>query len=187
MFYPSIAKIGSGACRECGKRKWREAYQKDPSRFQARAKAYVVKNRDAVLAKARASASARYAENPDRVREIKREWSGRNPERRLDYRLRAGYGITLAEYRSMLEKQGGGCAICKAKESSGGGRLVVDHCHVTGGIRGLLCDTCNSGIGFFDENAASMRAAAEYIERAQQQAPVRVVPAMRINLLQGAN
>ena len=57
-----------------------------------------------------------------------------------DVRLVETYGITQADYETMLAAQGGGCAICKGKRT---GNLDVDHCHKTGLVRGLLCRRCN--------------------------------------------
>lgn len=51
------------------------------------------------------------------------------------------YGITGDDYESLLARQGGKCAICRARPKSK--RLAVDHNHVTGAVRGLLCSRCN--------------------------------------------
>lgn len=51
------------------------------------------------------------------------------------------YGLTAEEYDMLLERQGGKCAICRAKPKSQ--RLAVDHDHKTGAVRGLLCSRCN--------------------------------------------
>jgi hypothetical protein len=67
-------------------------------------------------------------------------------------RLKLKYGITLNEYDSMLKSQGSRCAICKKHQSELRTELNVDHCHTTGKVRGLLCNNCNRGIGFFKDN-----------------------------------
>jgi len=62
------------------------------------------------------------------------------------WRLKFYYGITEKEYESMLEAQGGKCAICK-NPPKGGSRskhLHIDHDHDSGKIRGLLCLRCNT-------------------------------------------
>ena len=71
------------------------------------------------------------------------------------------YKITLAEYDTMLEAQGGGCAICGKA-----GDLHVDHNHSTSQIRGLLCHGCNTGIGLLTESAATLSSAIAYLEAA---------------------
>ena len=61
------------------------------------------------------------------------------------------YGMTIADYDAMLLAQGGSCAICKSKSAGNKGQyFAIDHCHKTGKIRGLLCITCNSRLGWIE-------------------------------------
>jgi len=62
----------------------------------------------------------------------------------------------------MSESQGGICAICK-KPPQQNKRLAVDHCHTTGDIRGLLCDLCNRGLGFFQDDIERIAIAIVYL------------------------
>jgi hypothetical protein len=102
-------------------------------------------------------------------------WKAKNPERakelhRLSYQkrkiawrereLKNEYGLTLAEVDAMKQAQGGKCLICDREAS-----LVVDHCHVSGQVRGLLCNRCNIGLGHFTDDPALLRVAALYLER----------------------
>jgi hypothetical protein len=59
------------------------------------------------------------------------------------------YGMTLEQHAAMLEAQGGLCAICR-KPPSGKRPLVVDHCHASGTVRGLLCYGCNRALHVLD-------------------------------------
>jgi len=59
------------------------------------------------------------------------------------------YGITQAEYGTMLERQGGLCAICTIPMSPGKG-THVDHDHITDQVRGLLCSSCNHSLGHLE-------------------------------------
>lgn len=70
------------------------------------------------------------------------------------------YSISLEDYNKMLEKQNGVCAICGKKPKE---RLAVDHNHITGKVRGLLCIKCNLGISKFDDNIPTMEKAIKYI------------------------
>lgn len=69
------------------------------------------------------------------------------------------YGITADEYRELVAKQKGRCAICKKKPTV----LHVDHCHNSRKVRGLLCGTCNRGLGMFYDDPLLMELAARYV------------------------
>ena len=98
------------------------------------------------------------------MREYERE---RGPEWRRKKTLQR-YGITPEDYNRMLEEQEGKCAICQSTDSEHPitELLVVDHCHLTGKVRGLLCNTCNRGIGFMREETDRLLNAAVYLENA---------------------
>ena len=63
----------------------------------------------------------------------------------------------------MLERQGGTCAICERTPGSGR-KFAVDHDHVTGNVRALLCGRCNVAIGMAGESATRLKKMAEYLE-----------------------
>lgn len=71
------------------------------------------------------------------------------------------YGCTSETYEEFLERQDSLCAICGKKPDK---EFHVDHDHKTGKIRGLLCDTCNRGIGYFKDDSNILRAAARYLD-----------------------
>lgn len=66
------------------------------------------------------------------------------------HRLRR-YGIGNTEYGELLNRQKGHCVFC-SKTSDGLKSLAVDHCHVTGNVRGLLCSSCNRLLGQLERN-----------------------------------
>jgi hypothetical protein len=91
-------------------------------------------------------------------------------DRRYNLRRR---GISSEDFLTeLLTRQGGVCAVCKGAILSTKGRTpysgVVDHCHKTGKIRGLLHRTCNSGLGFFGDSPEHLEGAAAYLRAARR-------------------
>jgi hypothetical protein len=78
------------------------------------------------------------------------------------------YGISIEDYNRMLVAQGGKCAICESESTGAKGKMffAVDHDHITGKIRGLLCVYCNQGIGNLKDDSDLLRRAASYLENA---------------------
>ncbi|MGR3220424.1 MAG: endonuclease VII domain-containing protein [Candidatus Anammoxibacter sp.] len=74
-------------------------------------------------------------------------------------RKRQVHGLTPEDEAKMLQEQNNVCAICGCNLP-----LCIDHNHITGIIRGLLCNKCNLGIGYFNDNPIDLRKAADYLE-----------------------
>jgi hypothetical protein len=127
-----------------------------------------------------AAAKARKEANPE-LKQVARErtqrWRQENPERYAanlkrfkesggmkkalrKWHLKTKYGLTPEQYDQMLESQGGGCAICG--KPPGDTALHVDHCHETGRVRGLLCFSCNAGLGQFKHDPDLLYSAMTY-------------------------
>lgn len=77
-----------------------------------------------------------------------------------EYHLRRRYGITSADVDALVAAQGGLCALCRERAPE-----HVDHDHVTGAVRGVLCSCCNQGLGNFRDSVAALRRAITYLER----------------------
>lgn len=122
------------------------------------------------------------AKFPDRVRANERRWRRRNPlamrakrvksdarcgERIRRHNLRRNYGMTTEAYDAMLDSQNYACACCGGANKDGR-RLAVDHCHGNGHIRGLLCSSCNAGIGMFRNDASILVKAIEYLNKTER-------------------
>lgn len=79
------------------------------------------------------------------------------------------YGLTVGDVDRMREDQGNRCAICKTHADDiphtafKHNPLVIDHCHTTGKVRGLLCPTCNAMLGHAKDNVAILSAAITYL------------------------
>jgi hypothetical protein len=102
-------------------------------------------------------------------KETQREWAKNNPDRCENARLKYRFGITLAQYKELLQAQNYSCAICKitteeyAKISKH--KFHVDHCHDTGEVRGLLCNNCNVSLGGFKDKKEILESAIAYLTR----------------------
>ena len=125
-------------------------------------------------ARARVKTNARYANDP--VFKAKRRATSvaskarRSPAAiaRTKYnaklnQLKKKYNLTIEQYTELANGQEGRCKICGRSDK----KLAVDHCHVTGIVRGLLCRTCNSAIGLFQESLDNVKNAAVYLTAAQ--------------------
>lgn len=97
-----------------------------------------------------------------RQRKDKSYWQ----EKDRKYSLKKKYGLTpedAEEFESTLKSR---CAICRSKGYSINGKrpLAIDHCHDSGMVRGLLCNGCNRGLGFFDDSKIKLLRAWWYLE-----------------------
>lgn len=75
------------------------------------------------------------------------------------------YGITPDVYLKMRDKQECKCKICGKTEEDNGRALCIDHCHTTNVVRGLLCDNCNRGIGFLNDDPKILKSAIKYLNK----------------------
>jgi hypothetical protein len=83
--------------------------------------------------------------------------------------LKRTYGITLEHYQQLLEEQDAKCKICDSEgfvmnKDRHKVKLVVDHDHLTGKVRGLLCHNCNRALGLFKDNPRIIESAVNYLE-----------------------
>ena len=98
------------------------------------------------------------------------EWQRANVERsdrsKRKSHLLIKFGLTLEEFQQWLESQGGVCAICKRViDDVRGFSPHVDHDHLTGKLRGILCFKCNVGLGAFSDNIESLESAIAYLKQ----------------------
>lgn len=112
-----------------------------------------------------ASAHANWAaRNRDHLNKRHREWHQKNRDRSADYGAKKLYRLPFGAYATMLDAQGGMCAICGSRPN-GKRRFHIDHCHATDAIRGLLCSSCNLLIGHAKESAGLLGAAIDYLNK----------------------
>lgn len=157
--------------REEKKRKARERYANDPAfreairirtlryrgtkKGKAKARANYLANRDRRLQQSKAWR----ARNPDCRKDEHRRWKDRNPNHREIKRggfLKKKYGISLKDYDRMVAEQKGGCAICHGPPPKGR-PFSVDHDHTAQRqVRGLLCQKCNTLVGYLEKTSENI-------------------------------
>jgi hypothetical protein len=88
------------------------------------------------------------------------------PGRNRQYWLKHKYRVSVADMEALLEQQGWKCACCGTSSPAGKrDTFVVDHCHDTGAVRGLLCNNCNVGIGRLGDTLAGVMNAVRYLSK----------------------
>lgn len=122
-------------CRSCNNKRSLNTFHKNPSHHRARHMEWHAKNRDSKLEAMRANM------------------------------LRRNYDISIDDYNSMLSAQGGKCANkgCPNIPDTLDRMLAVDHDHVTGNVRGLLCCNCNLVLGNSGESAECFYGLIDYL------------------------
>lgn len=88
------------------------------------------------------------------------------------HKLKTKYGITLAQFNWLLEKQKFLCAICSKKIDPDSRQTAIDHDHETGEIRGILCRSCNRGLGLLGDTKQSIKEAHNYLCKPPVEFPI---------------
>jgi hypothetical protein len=136
-----------GECKACNRAAKRERYASDPQKYVGMVRRW-------------------QRENPERLREYRRERNARPEIKRQqrDMYYRRTYGLSADDVDEMLDAQHGGCAICGTKPERVAS-MHIDHDHEHGHLRGLLCVTCNQGLGQFRDDPALLLRAIVYLRQ----------------------
>ena len=97
--------------------------------------------------------------NPEQIKETVERYRPIHCAKNRQYRIERRFGITVEEYENIL-KWKGKCEVCNLTN-----KLCLDHCHVTGRIRGVLCRKCNTGLGMLNDDPELVKALLVYIQR----------------------
>ena len=130
-----------GQCKACKKVYSTKQYIEHREKLLARSNKYGIEHRE----ERRAYAVKYHAEHPtkNRVHDLVK------------------YNMNLKDYDKLFAAQNGICVICGNPPN--GRNLCVDHNHITGEVRGLLCRNCNSALGLFGDSLDILVTAAEYL------------------------
>lgn len=104
--------------------------------------------------------------------ERRRQWDlasySRNPIRKRINNLWSQFRLRPDDYEAILRRQDYHCMFCNATTSvnrkSKTGPLLVDHNHVTGVVRGLLCTRHNNAVGHIEKNRNILSQILEYLD-----------------------
>jgi hypothetical protein len=141
----------------------RSYYLKNKERMNAASHALYVDNRAERLKYARRR-NADPKIKASRKKYAKKRWKDPEVRRKAkDSILRRNFGITLACFDAMLIAQSGTCAICDRQFKNHKHEPMVDHCHATKRVRGLLCHFCNIALGAFRDDQVILLSAIEYL------------------------
>jgi hypothetical protein len=127
-------------CKKCINKVKHESEKKYPEKYKAKLRIKMAKKRKKIQ------------ETPELLEKAKAN--------RRRWKLKREYGITVEKYEELVLDLNGKCQICGDPAH----RLVIDHCHNSNKVRGLLCDQCNTSLGGFKDNIEIMRKAIEYIK-----------------------
>jgi hypothetical protein len=106
-----------------------------------------------------------YNENKEIAIQRSKTWAENNKRRRKHNVLMSTHKISIDDYERMLVEQDYKCYCCSVEHSSLKKGLFVDHCHTTGKVRGLLCNSCNSALGYAKDNITVLANMIKYLER----------------------
>jgi hypothetical protein len=148
-------------------------YAKRKEKILEQAKVYYIENKEVIKLKKKNYRTA----NIEKCKLMNKKYYMKNSETYQKYRednrdyfenarLSSLYGITLDEYDSMLLNQDGKCKICNIDQSELKESLHVDHDHINGKVRGLLCRKCNLALGCMNDDITILQKAITYLQSA---------------------
>ncbi len=154
-----------GECKSCSSEDKRRRYLADPEAAIARVKRWQQENPERVNATQRARRAKPEAKRRERAGHLMRK-----------------FGMTIEQYDTMLEAQGGGCFIC-GRPPRNDISLHVDHDHATGKVRGILCFCCNNALADFQENPELLKKAASYVSSHANQDEIQMARERALSLV----
>jgi hypothetical protein len=142
--------------------------QNNREKIREKNKRYRLKNRETINEKKKPKAKQYRLKNKENISEYQKEYYLENKEtlkeKHKNNHLKRKYDITLDDYNKMLLEQDGKCYTCSVKaEDTQRKYLCVDHNHLTGEVRGLLCDLCNTALGLLKENQETIANLSKYL------------------------
>lgn len=104
------------------------------------------------------------ASRKDDIKKMQARYYRDNKDKMRNYMKFYHYGVTPEDWEKMFEGQKGCCAICGRHQSELTKTLCIDHDHTTSKVRGLLCLSCNRGIGYLQDDPDLLDKASQYLK-----------------------
>lgn len=136
-------------CKRADNNAWRKA---NPDKKKAQRARNYQKHRESILARQKEQRSG--DDSRRYMRAYRKKWN-----------LANRYGITVADLEALTLRQDGKCGVCDKRKK----RMVVDHDHKTGFVRGLLCVSCNVGLGLLGDTRSGLMRALKYLKQAKHE------------------
>lgn len=136
------------------------------SRCKSCNKTYLIAYRKQNREKLNAQTRAKYQKDPQKFLKFVRSWAAANKTQIKIIARKAQlrrYGLTIEDFNERLQQQAGKCAICNTTKPGRFDVFQVDHNHETGKVRGLLCASCNKGLGHFKDSVQLLIKAVRYL------------------------
>lgn len=109
-----------------------------------------------------------YIDNKENIKIKLKEYGLNNKEsskRRSRKHLMKKYNLTIEEYNKLFDEQNSKCGICGRHQDELKQALAVDHNHISGNVRGLICVRCNRAIGMFEDDISLLERAIDYLKK----------------------
>ena len=103
--------------------------------------------------------------DPERQARKSREYRVKYPDIELRTRLKK-FDLSIEEYNTLIVKQNNRCKLCGKPPKNRA--LAIDHCHITGRIRGLLCVSCNTSLGQLGDSVEAIEKVLVYLSNEQE-------------------
>jgi hypothetical protein len=128
-------------------------------------RAWRLKNRERLKERKRIYDIQYARNNKGKRREINMRWRAENKEYLRYYCRMRRYGLSFEQVKNILTNSENKCQICNSQlDDTRAGKPHIDHNHITGKVRGILCGNCNRGLGYFHDNIETMGSAIEYLQ-----------------------
>jgi hypothetical protein len=113
--------------------------------------------------------SARLYRKTHQYKEWNKRYKKKHKKKMTEYikfwNIKRKYGLSKIDYSSLLKKQNYNCAVCETPLSTNTKKIHIDHCHLSGKVRGIVHQECNHLLGLSKDNVELLKKAIKYIQK----------------------